>query len=456
MIAPEENRATPSGAGLAASRAARRIVLLYLVIAGIWILVSDDLMLRLVHDPASLALWSIVKGWFFVVVTAGLLYFLLARTMGRLHAAHDAMYESEGRYRLLVEQASDSILVHDPNGRILDVNRRACESLGYTREELIKLNVLDLVPGLDRGRAEADWRSVQPGKSLTRVARLRRKDGSTLPVEVCLGCIEIRGERLIVGLARDTSERERAEERMRLLTAAVESAANGIMVADRDGGILWVNQAFTKLTGYSQDEVEGRNPRILKSGKATPEFYRKMWDVILRGETWRGEVVNRRKDSSLYTEEMTITPVRAAGADITHFIAIKQDVTDRKRLEEQFLHAQRMEAIGTLASGVAHDLNNILAPMLMGAGVLKENLQSPRDKGILAIIENGAQRGAAIIRQLLTFSRSAGGTRARVQPRHLLSEMALLMGETFPKNITVEADSPGDLWVVSIDATQLH
>jgi PAS domain S-box-containing protein len=134
---------------------------------------------------------------------------------------------------------------------------------------------------------------------------------------------------------RAVAERQRAEEQLRLLSTAVESAANGVVITDRQGRILWSNPAFTRLTGYSQAESVGQPSRLLKSGAHPSEFYHKLWKTILRGEPWQGEMVNRRKDGSLYYEEITITPVRASGTEITHFVAIKQDVTARKRAEQR-------------------------------------------------------------------------------------------------------------------------
>lgn len=127
----------------------------------------------------------------------------------------------------------------------------------------------------------------------------------------------------------------RDQEQIRLQTAALEAAANAVVITDLNGQINWVNPAWTALTGYLPDEVIGRNPRILKSGKHEPAFYQEMWDAVLAGRIWRGELYNRRKDGSLYVEEQTITPVRAADGTITHFIAIKQDVTERRQQEEQ-------------------------------------------------------------------------------------------------------------------------
>jgi PAS domain S-box-containing protein len=136
--------------------------------------------------------------------------------------------------------------------------------------------------------------------------------------------------------------------------------------------------------------------------------------------------------------------------------ALRGEIAERKKLEEQFLRAQRMEAIGTLASGIAHDLNNILAPMLMAAGLLKGKLTEQRDRDILSMVEHSAQRGASIIRQLLTFSRGAAGERVSIQPKHLLKEIVQIMQETFPRNIAIEQEVPNNLWIVAADATQLH
>jgi len=115
---------------------------------------------------------------------------------------------------------------------------------------------------------------------------------------------------------------------------ALRSAANGIVITDRQGAIIWVNPAFTTLTGYTPEDVMGKDPRILRSGRHAQSFYQNLWATILADKVWNGEIINRRKDGSYYIEEMTITPVRAEGHDITHFIAIKQDVTERKRVEK--------------------------------------------------------------------------------------------------------------------------
>ncbi len=149
------------------------------------------------------------------------------------------------------------------------------------------------------------------------------------------------------------------------------------MITNTAGDIEYVNPAFTRITGYSREEVLGQNPRILKSGKQDPAFYQQLWATILKGKIWHGELINRRKDGSLYTEQMNIAPVRGERGEVTHFIATKQDVTARKQLEQQFIQAQKMEAVGRLAGGVAHDFNNLLT-IINGYAQLLTRAELPR------------------------------------------------------------------------------
>ena len=165
----------------------------------------------------------------------------------------------------------------------------------------------------------------------------------------------------LFGAFQDVSERHVADESRRLQSAALQAAANAIIITDRSGAIEWVNPAFTRLTGLTPEEALGRNPRdLLKSGKHDQAYYRSMWETILAGRVWRGETINRRKDGRLYTEEQVITPIPDASGAITHFVAIKEDITDRLKLEAQYRQAQKMESVGRLASGIAHDFNNLL------------------------------------------------------------------------------------------------
>jgi two-component system cell cycle sensor histidine kinase/response regulator CckA len=154
---------------------------------------------------------------------------------------------------------------------------------------------------------------------------------------------------------------------------AVEQATETVVITDTEGTILYANPAFEKTSGYTRAEALGQNPRILKSGKQDAEFYRQMWDVLRRGEVWNGHFINRRKDGTLYEEEATISPVRDAAGKVVNYVAVKRDVTHEVQLESQFRQSQKMEPSASLAGGVAHDFNNILAVIQMQAGLLKSD-----------------------------------------------------------------------------------
>jgi len=206
-------------------------------------------------------------------------------------------------------------------------------------------------------------------------------------------------------------ERRRTEERLSLQSAVMEAAANAIVITAPDATIQWVNPAFTRLTGYSAAEAIGQTTRLLNSGKQPRGFYADLWQTVLAGKVWRGEMVNRRRDGTLYTERMTITPVLESGgsggtATITHFVAVKEDVTALKQMEEQLRRAQRMEAVGRLAGGVAHDFNNLLQAML-GLTQLERLRGGDPSPSVerLQEMEELLRRGAQLTQQLLLFSR---------------------------------------------------
>jgi PAS domain S-box-containing protein len=206
---------------------------------------------------------------------------------------------------------------------------------------------------------------------------------------------------------RQEREREKAEEELRQLSLAVEQSPVSILITDTGGTIQYVNPRFSQLTGYAMDEVKGRNPRFLKSGETPTETYRSLWGTITSGNVWQGEFRNRKKNGELFLEFATIAPVKDPQGTITSYIAIKEDVTERRSLENQLRQSQKMEAIGTLAGGVAHDFNNILTAII-GFGSLLE-MKMPPDNPLhhnVAQILAAADRAANLTRSLLAFSRT--------------------------------------------------
>ena len=256
------------------------------------------------------------------------------RDVSEQKVAERALRESEGKFRSLIDHAADAFFLIDLDGRFVDVNQMASETLGYTREQLLELSISDVETEFELTRLPDLVSRLEQGAPVTLSGNHQHIDGSTFPVEVRIGLVELEGRRHLFALARDVSERTRAEHELRLRSTALQAASNGIVITDREGTIEWVNPAFTTMTGYTADEAIGNNMRLLRSGKQDNAFYGNLWNTILSGHTWESELVNRRKDGSLYHEEESVTPVRDSDGEIAHFIAIKRDITERKRGEE--------------------------------------------------------------------------------------------------------------------------
>jgi two-component system cell cycle sensor histidine kinase/response regulator CckA len=266
-----------------------------------------------------------------------------------------------------------------------------------------------------------------------------------------------------VALAQDVTERRQAEERLRQLGQAVHQSPVSIVITDTEGLIEYVNPGFERATGYAAAEVLGRNPRLLKSGKMPPEFYEDMWGTILAGREWHGEIQNRRKDGELFWETASISAVRDGGGHITHFVAVKEDVTEHKRQEEllhqtqkQLLLAQKMEAVGRLAGGVAHDFNNLLSVIeghadRLGAELDASHAGHARVEQILW----SAERAATLTRQLLAF-----GRRQILEPRVLrldavAADAQRMLGRVIGEDVELAVATSEELGHVRADPGQI-
>jgi PAS domain S-box-containing protein len=252
-------------------------------------------------------------------------------------------------------------------------------------------------------------------------------------------------------------ERARAEAKLRQLQQAVEQSASLIVITDAEGSIEYVNPRFLAVTGYSADEVVGRKPSLWRSG-ATPEAeYAALWRSIRAGEDWRGEFTNRRKDGGLISVFATISPIRDAGGQITHFIAIEEDITQQKQMEEQLRRAQKMEAIGQLTGGLAHDFNNLLTVVIGSLDLLEQRLESGSEARDLAQTALGASlRGADLTRQLLAFARRQSLDPQVCDLNVLVAGMMDLLRRTLGEQIQIAVVPAADLWPALADPTQVE
>ena len=369
----------------------------------------------------------------------------------------EVLRQSEARYRSLFENEHTVMLLIDPDdGSIVDANPAAANFYGWTREQLQSMRIMD-INRLDESSVREKMAQAQTQERHFSSFQHRCADGTIRDVEVYAGPISSAGQQLLYSIVVDVSGRQKAEEDLLLHSSALNATANVVVITDTNGVIEWVNEAFSSVTGYAEEQAIGHKPgELLRSGVHDDAFYKELWETISSGKVWRGVITNRRADDSLYEEEMTITPVPDSRGNISHFVAIKQDITERKLIDRQLLRAQRMESIGTLAGGIAHDLNNILAPVLMGVELLRLDALTVDQQQTLETIAESAQRGADLVRQILSFARGMESRQMQVNLRHLTHDIEKVLGETFPRNISLRVSAPRDLWSVSGDPTQLH
>ena len=502
--------------------------------------------------------------------------------------ALEALQESEEKFRTVFAASRDAILLLDGDSYI-DCNEATLEMFGCPSKEVFCTKKL----GEISAPVQPDGRDSVSGAKLhvdlvlkVGFARyewlLQRFDGTQFLAEMSLSALELRGRPVLQSVVRDISWRKEAERQLRQLSRAVEQSPSSVVITDIHGDIQYINPKFTAVSGYTAEEVMGKNPRILKSDEIPAEGYQDLWKTITSGREWRGDFRNKKKNGEFYWESASICPIIDESGAITHFLAVKEDITERKRaeealkkseekfvkafnvtpavvaiitlkearyieinetfvklsgysrqevightvlelnllekpedlevilqmlttqgslhnleyrcrikgdrmrvallsadlidvegepcviymslditerkeMEENFLRAQRMESIGALAGGMAHDLNNILAPIMMSASMLNDKEISDKTRQqLVSGIEEAAQRGANIVNQVLTFARGVKGQHTILDTQILAIQIGQIVKETFPKSIVFSLSLADTLWNITGDFTQLQ
>ncbi len=346
------------------------------------------------------------------------------------------------------------MVVVTTDGRFIDANKAYCDLLGYSLDELKEFeSFADITPERYREwELENIWqdRLLLKGYSGVYEKEYIRKDGTTVPVEMhgCTTFDKAGNPEHMWGIVRDITARKKTEEEMFLLISAIEQAGEMVVITNQNAEIVYVNPVFETTTGYSRDEVLGKNPSLLKSGLQTDEFYQELWKTLEAGKTWKGRFTNRKKDGSIYTDDSSISPVFSDNDTIVNYIAVKRDITEtmtleqeKQDIEKQFHQAQRMESIGRLAGGVAHDLNNLLAPILgyselmMGKGISRqETLEAAQE------ITNAGIKARNIVKQLLAYSRKQTLEFQPLDLNQVLRHFNKLLRRTIREDIIIGMD----------------
>lgn len=298
-----------------------------------------------------------------------------------------------------IEQIGTGIAAYDEEGTIRYANQAYGDMLGITPEGLVGRHITDVNPQFDADRFDQYWESFTVGETRRReTAHQRLDDGKTFPADTVTTHITIDDEQYHIGTIQDISEQKERERQLREFREAVEQAGHAVLITDRDGTIEYVNSTFEKMTGYDQEEAIGQTPAILKSGEQDKEFYRDLWETIVEGDVWNGEIINQRKDGSQYAVDQTISPLTENG-EITGFVAINRDITELKEQRQELRRQnERLEKFGRT---VAHDLRN---PLNVIAGYLdtarlEDNPEEAHDE-----IQMCVERMTELIDELLALA----------------------------------------------------
>ncbi|MGR8931143.1 MAG: PAS domain S-box protein [Gammaproteobacteria bacterium] len=365
--------------------------------------------------------------------------------------AEAALNDSENRFRNIFEQAAVGMSILSPDGRWLAVNDRLCGILGYPREELLALDYRRLTHPNHLEPDRARMLALVDGQQDTGVWEKRyiRKNGAVIWTRLSTRLVrDAKGKpEYFVVATEDITTRKQSQDEIRKLSQAVEQSPGCIVITDLDGRIEYVNESFFTTTGYTREEVIGQNPRILKSGQTPPETYRALWDALSNGKPWKGEFVNRRKDGSLYVDFAMIAPIRQTDGTISHYVAVKEDITEKKRIAEELtrhrIHLQDLvdektaeletakelaeaasQAKSAFLANMSHEIRTPLNAIVGLTHLLLQANTDPPQKDKLGKIHAASQHLLTVINDILDFSKIEAG-RLKIEQREFALDQML-------------------------------
>lgn len=371
--------------------------------------------------------------------------------------AEASLVASQARYERLINEARDAIFSLSTAGAITSLNPAFETITGWPRHRWIGRNFAELIHETDRARALELFQRVREGMR-------------PAPFELCLGTaaggavhveftvsysVAPGGAGELLGVGRDIGARLQAEALIREQAEVIDKAPLAIVILDLQHRVKYWNQGATQLYGWTAAEMLGRTVDELMP----PDTRRSIQagrDATARVGEWRGEVPVVTKSGRALDTEFSMNLIRDARGEPSGRLAIAIDVTEKKRMQEQFLRSQRMENLGLLAAGIAHDFNNILAPILMVAQLLHSDDSPESRRRLLGTLEQSAERGAALVKQILGFTHGGGEGPCDVQLRHIARDIVAMIEETFPKNIRLSHRVPADLWTIRGNPTHVH
>lgn len=368
--------------------------------------------------------------------------------------AQQALKASEELFRTVVEQAADAFYLHDIDGTFVDVNRKACDSLGYFRDELLSINVTEIISPTDVNIYRQLLKRIEFGRDYTLESEFVRKGGRKINVEIRLGCVESQGRQLILALVRDISKRKEMDRQLRLMQFSIDKAVDPVFWISPSAEILYVNDAACQTLGFDRDKLIGQTiPDIDLNFSA--ELWGPHWEDLKQHGSLTFESDHLTVDGRTLKTEVTANYLRYEGREYN--CAVMRDITEKKRLQSQFFQAQKMEAVGQLAGGIAHDFNNLLTVINGYSDLLlmDASLRETQRITLQAILDAG-ERAARLTHQLLAFSRKAVFEPKIVDLNEVVERSVKLLRRIIGEQIFLSVNLSPDLPAIQADPGQVE
>ncbi len=361
----------------------------------------------------------------------------------------------------IFEALPDAVVYADAGRKIIRVNSAFTRIFGYTPEEVLGKRT-EVIYARQEDFEEQGCRRYNPqARDMydPYIVDYRRKNGETFPGETIGTPVRDSRDHVVglLGLVHDISKRRQTEQERMRLASAIEQAGETVMLMDAGGTIRYINPAMSKLTGYAPEEVIGINPFFTDDRIHRNALFKKIWDAINRGEIWTGRMENFKKDGSVCHTESAISPIRDGNGKISGFVSLGRDITHELEMQEQLRQAQKMEALGTLAGGIAHEFNNILGGIMGFTEIAKDDAAG--DSPVVASLDEISKlstRARDVVQQILTFSRKGKIDKKPILPHLLLEDSLKMLRASIPSNIEIRHSLDSRSGTIIADQTQLH
>ncbi|MBC6432880.1 PAS domain S-box protein [Nostoc sp. HG1] len=392
------------------------------------------------------------------LVLVALLYDLLWRYIRQLQQTELALRQSENRLRAMIDAEPECIELIAGDGTLLEINAEGLAIMEVESADVLIGKPIDSLILPEYRAAFADLhKSVCQGNKETLEFEIVGFKGTRRYMET--HAVPLRNESdgtfIHLALMRDITQQKQAEQKIREQGLLLDVSSDAILVRNIHNRILFWNQGAERLYGWKAEEVVGKNVLQLLYKDISPQLEDAYLRVMNTGE-WQGELHQLTKEGKVIIVESRWILIRDDNGQPKSILSVNTEITQQKQLEAQLLRSQRLESIGTLASGIVHDLNNILSPILMSVQILQKKLPDSQSQQILQTLENNVKRGANLLKQVLSFARGIEGKPTIVQIQPLMAEIEQIIAQTFPKSIIFQADIPKNLWYVRGDITQIH